>query len=247
MITLYIVTPCLNEEEVLPISLSKLLSIMDSLEAEGMISPLSRILVVNDGSTDGTWALVEKMHAKDPRVCGVDLVQNSGHQAALLAGMSVAREKADAVITIDSDLQDDPDAIREMVQKHSEGAEVVYGVRSNRSSDTFLKRNTAHLFYGIMRLLGTKVIPDHADYRLMGKASMLKLAEYGEDDIYLRGIVPKMGFPSAKVYYVRNERAAGETSYTFAKSFKLAVGILGEYTGIKKRRSSHYDIKTVLI
>lgn len=246
MIKLAIVTPCLNEEEVLPISAAKLLEILDGLTAEGLIDPDSRLIVVNDGSTDGTWRLVEDLHARDPRVAGVDLMQNSGHQAALLAGMSVAREIADAVVTIDSDLQDDPNAIREMVIRHQEGAEVVYGVRSNRDSDTFLKRNTAHLFYAIMRLLGTKVIPDHADFRLMGLASMRKLAEYGEEDIYLRGLVPKLGFPSAIVYYVRAERAAGETSYTFWKSLKLAFGVLGEYTGIKKRRSSKYEIKTVL-
>ena len=153
MIKLAIVTPCLNEEEVLPISAAKLLEILDGLTAEGLIDPDSRLIVVNDGSTDGTWRLVEELHARDPRVAGVDLMQNSGHQAALLAGMSVAREIADAVVTIDSDLQDDPNAIREMVIRHQEGAEVVYGVRSNRDSDTFLKRNTAHLFYAIMRLL----------------------------------------------------------------------------------------------
>ena len=246
MMKLAIVTPCLNEEEVLPISAARLLGILDSLTAEGLIAPESYLIVVNDGSTDGTWQLVERLHGEDPRVLGVGLMQNSGHQAALLAGMSVAREIADAVVTIDSDLQDDPDAIREMVIRHAEGAEVVYGVRNNRDTDTFMKRSLAHLFYAIMRLLGTKVIPDHADFRLMGLQSLHKLAEYGEDDIYLRGLVPKLGFPSAKVYYARAERAAGETSYTFWKSLKLAFGVLGEYTGIKKRRGSHYEIKTVL-
>ena len=246
MIKLAIITPCLNEEEVLPISAAKLIGILDSLTDEGLVSADSCLIVVNDGSTDGTWKLVEDLHAKDPRVKGVDLMQNSGHQAALLAGMSVARKIADASVTIDSDLQDDPDAIREMVIRHSEGAEVVYGVRSNRDSDTPMKRGMAHLFYKIMKLLGTKVIPDHADFRLMGQDSMQKLATYGEEDIYLRGLVPKMGFPYAIVYYVRAERAAGETSYTFWKSLKLAFGVLGEYTGIKKRRSSKYEIKTVL-
>lgn len=221
--TLYIVVPCYNEEAVLPETAKRLRVKLETLIAQGQISPRSRIMLVNDGSKDDTWPIIAALHRDCSLFSGVDLTRNRGHQNALLAGLMAAKDRADLVISMDADLQDDIDAVDEMVKKYHEGCDIVYGVRSSRKKDTFFKRVTAEGFYRFMNALGANVVFNHADYRLMSKAALEGLAEFKEVNLFLRGIVPMIGYTTATVEYERGERFAGESKYPFKKMIAFAL------------------------
>ena len=220
---LYLVVPCYNEEEVLPETVHRLTDKLDSMTQGGIISGDSRMIFVDDGSKDKTWQLIEAFHKENPYVCGLKLSRNRGHQNALLAGLMHAKEPADCVISLDADLQDDVDAIDRFVEKYTEGCDVVYGVRNKRETDTFFKRTTARGFYTFMKKMGVDVVYDHADYRLMSRRALEALAEYKEVNLFLRGLVPLIGFKSDYVYYDRAERFAGESKYPFKKMLNFAI------------------------
>ncbi len=224
-IRLAIVAPCYNEEDMLPISAPKLIALVDDLVAAGKIAPDSFLLFVNDGSRDRTWSIISDLHRRFPVCHGLDLSRNVGHQNAIMAGMISAvnaPESADAVITIDVDLQDPLECIPEMIDAYYAGSDVVYGVRSSRESDSFMKRFTAESFYKLQARLGLKTIYNHADFRFMTRRVILELEKYEERNLYLRGIIPMIGFPSSTVEEVRAEREAGETKYTLKKMLTLA-------------------------
>ena len=218
---LYVVVPCYNEEEVLHETAVRLSAKMLSLTGVNKISRDSRVLFINDGSKDGTWEIIKKLSESEV-FAGISLSRNKGHQNALFAGLMYAREKADVVISMDADLQDDINAIDEMLDRHTEGCDIVYGVRSKREKDGFFKRATAEGFYKIMRLMGVDIVFNHADYRLMSKRALAGLAEFKEVNLFLRGIVPMIGYKSAVVMYERGERFAGETKYPFRKMLSFA-------------------------
>ena len=220
--TLFIVVPCYNESEVLRDSAAKLLAKYHELVQSDLISDSSRLLFVDDGSSDGTWEIIEDLCLSHECVNGISLAHNRGHQNALLAGLMVAKEHSDMVISIDADLQDDIDTIGEMINKYYEGCDIVYGVRQNRDKDTFFKRSTAQSFHKIMRLLGADTVYNHADYRLMSKRALEGLAQYKEVNLFLRGIVPMLGFKSGYVYYDRAERLAGKSKYPLKKMLSFA-------------------------
>lgn len=220
---LYLVIPCYNEQEVLPETSKRLREKMESLMQRGMISRESRIMFVNDGSKDRTWEIIEELHAENPIYQGVKLSRNRGHQNALLGGLMTAKAYADMVISLDADLQDDIDAIDRFVEKYYEGCEIVYGVRSARKTDTFFKKFTAEGFYKIINLLGGEVVFNHADYRLMSRRALDELERYKEVNLFLRGIVPMIGFQTGVVTYERHERFAGESKYPLKKMLALAV------------------------
>ena len=215
--TLYIVVPCYNEEEVLPETARRLADKLRTLMRGGKIGPGSRVLFVNDGSKDGTWDVISRLHREDPLLCGADLSRNRGHQNALLAGLMTAKDRSDMVISMDADLQDDVDAVDAMVDKYLAGADIVYGVRSSRKTDTFFKRTTAEAFYRMMDLLGAETVFNHADYRLMSRRALEGLAQFKEVNLFLRGIVPMIGYPTDTVEYERGERFAGESKYPLKK------------------------------
>ncbi len=221
--TLYIVVPCYNEEEVLPETARRLGDKLKSLMNAGKISPQSRALFVNDGSKDKTWEIITRLHGENPLLCGVNLSRNRGHQNALLAGLMTAKDRADMVISMDADLQDDVDAADAMVDKYLAGADIVYGVRSSRKTDTFFKRTTAEAFYRMMDLLGAETVFNHADYRLMSKRALEGLAQFKEVNLFLRGIVPMIGYPTDTVEYERGERFAGESKYPLKKMLSFAL------------------------
>lgn len=220
---LTIVVPCYNEQEVLPETVKELGEVLEKLTKDGNVSPKSKILFVNDGSKDKTWELISKYTKEYEYVTGIKFSRNYGHQNALLAGMSVAVEYSDMIITIDADLQDDINAIPEMVEKYNEGYDVVYGVRNSRETDTFFKRRTALAFYGLMGKLGVKLVPDSADYRLLSKRATESLLDFKERNLFLRGMVPLVGYDSAKVYYARKERFAGKSKYPLSKMLHFAL------------------------
>lgn len=220
---LTIVVPCYNEQEVLPETVKELGEVLEKLTKDGNVSPKSKILFVNDGSKDKTWELISKYTKEYEYVTGIKFSRNYGHQNALLAGMSVAVECSDMIITIDADLQDDINAIPEMVEKYNEGYDVVYGVRNSRETDTFFKRRTALAFYGLMGKLGVKLVPDSADYRLLSKRATESLLDFKERNLFLRGMVPLVGYDSAKVYYARKERFAGKSKYPLSKMLHFAL------------------------
>lgn len=220
---LYLVIPCYNEQEVLPETSKRLLEKMTSLMERNMISRDSKIMFVNDGSKDRTWEMIEELHAKNPIYQGVKLSRNRGHQNALLGGLMTAKEYADMVISLDADLQDDIDVIDKFVEKYYEGCEIVYGVRSARKTDTFFKRFTAEGFYKIINMMGGEVVFNHADYRLMSKRALDEMENYKEVNLFLRGIVPMIGFKTDVVTYERHERFAGESKYPLKKMLALAV------------------------
>ncbi len=219
---LYVVIPCYKEEEVLPETSKRMKVKMESLISQGKISEKSRVMFVNDGSTDRTWEIIQKLHSEDKLFSGVDLSRNRGHQNALLAGLMTAKNWADMVISMDADLQDDINAIDAMVDKYYEGCDVVYGVRSSRATDTFFKKFTAEAFYKLMKLMGANIVFNHADYRLMSKRALEGLAQFGEVNLFLRGIVPEIGYPSGIVEYERAERFAGESKYPLKKMLSFA-------------------------
>lgn len=220
---LTIIVPCYNEEAVLPETVKELSAILNKLIDNKKVAANSKILFVNDGSKDKTWALISKYSAENELVTGLKFSRNYGHQNALLAGMSVAVKYSDMMITIDADLQDDVNAIPKMVEKYYEGYDVVYGVRNSRKTDTFFKRRTALAFYGLMRKLGVNLVPDSADYRLLSKRATESLLEFKERNLFLRGMVPLVGYRSAKVYYARKERFAGESKYPLGKMLHFAL------------------------
>lgn len=221
--TLYLVIPCYNEEEALPETARQLKEKMDEYIEAGTVSKDSKILFVNDGSKDGTWALIQSLCDQDPLFAGVCLSRNRGHQNALLAGLMTAKDHADVAISLDADLQDDIHAMDRMLMQYYAGHDVVYGVRSSRKKDTFFKRHSAQGFYRLMRALGVDVVYNHADYRLMSRRALEGLAEFDEVNLFLRGIVPLIGFPSTTVDYERGKRIAGESKYPFKKMLSFAL------------------------
>ena len=222
MNTLYIVVPCYNEEAVLGSSAPVLLEKLRALMAAGKISGDSRLLLVDDGSADATWQILSRLCDENSDVCALRLGCNRGHQNAVTAGLITAAEYADAAVTIDADLQDDPDAIDKMVDAWLAGAEVVCGVRDKRDTDTFLKRFTARAFYTLVGLGGAKIIFDHADFRLMSRTAIERLSRFGTEDLFLRGLVTRLDLPLTTVYYDRRARLAGESKYTLKKMLHLA-------------------------
>ncbi len=219
---LWIVIPCYNEEAVLPVTAPLFLQKIHDLAAAGKISDQSRICFVNDGSKDSTWQLICEFARKDPHYIGISQSRNRGHQNAVLAGLMEAKDKCDITISIDCDGQDDINAMDRMVDEYLKGAEVVYGVRSKRKTDTFFKRFTAEGFYHVMNAMGAEIVFNHADYRLISTRVLESFADFHEVNIFLRGMVPLVGFPSAKVYYERAERIAGESHYPLRKMLALA-------------------------
>jgi glycosyltransferase involved in cell wall biosynthesis len=220
---LYIVIPCYNEEAVIRETARQVAMKMQMLYDRGLISEKSKILFVDDGSKDMTWPMIEALHAENKIYSGVKMSRNRGHQNALLAGLSVAAKNADMIITMDADLQDDIGAIDGFLQKYYEGCEVVYGVRSARTTDTFFKRFTAQSFYKLMLAMGVDIVYDHADYRLMSRRAVEEMLNFKEVNLFLRGIVPLVGLKSDKVYYERNERFAGESKYPLKKMLAFAM------------------------
>lgn len=220
---LYLVIPCYNEASVLPLTLPLFTAKLTALTAAKKIAPASRVLLVDDGSRDATWDIITKAAAENPLVEGLRLSRNRGHQNALLAGLMEARRWADATVSMDCDGQDDPDAIDAMLAEYAAGCEIVYGVRQDRRSDTAFKRGSAQIFYRLMNAMGAESVYNHADYRLMSRRALDGLAEFPEVNLYLRGLVPLVGYRSSSVYYTRTPRVAGETHYSLAKMLRLAM------------------------
>lgn len=221
--TIYFVIPCYNEEAVLPETTHRLTQKLEAMRDKALIGENSRILLVDDGSKDKTWELIAQYNRENPWIEGVKLAHNRGHQNALLCGLMSAMPRCDAAISMDADLQDDIDALDQFVTKFREGCDVVYGVRNKRETDTWFKRTTAEGFYKVMKLLGVDVVFNHADYRLMSKRALEGLSEYREVNLFLRGIVPLIGYRSDYVYYDRHERFAGESKYPLKKMISFAL------------------------
>ena len=222
MDTLYLVVPCYNEEEVLPETSRRLKEKLEGMVLAGLVDEKSRILFVDDGSRDKTWEIISRLHQEDPRFLGLKLSRNKGHQNALLAGLMTAKELCDMAISLDADLQDDVDAIDRFVLEYQNGCDIVYGVRSKRETDTWFKRTTAEGFYKVMQALGVDIVDNHADYRLMSRRALEGLAQFREVNLFLRGIVPLIGYKSAVVTYERSERFAGESKYPLKKMLSFA-------------------------
>ena len=221
--TLYLVIPCYNEQEVLPETARRLKAKLGGMIEAGTISGESRVLLVDDGSRDGTWELISALHAGDPLFSGLKLAHNQGHQNALVAGLTVAKDLCDIAISMDADLQDDVDAIDRFVAEYQRGSDVVYGVRSSRASDTAFKRTTAVGYYRFLRWMGVEIVENHADYRLMSRRALEALSQYEEVNLFLRGIVPLIGFRTSVVRYERHERFAGESKYPLKKMLSFAI------------------------
>lgn len=220
---LFIVIPCYNEQEALPITAARLTELTDDMLRRSIIDPASRIVLVDDGSRDETWRVIRELHEKDPRFEGVKLAHNAGHMNALWAGMTLSADRCDCVITIDADLQDDVNAMYGFLEAYGNGADVVSGVRSSRKKDSFFKRHTAQGFYRLMKRLGVEMVYNHADYRLLSKRALEALLSFGEVNMFLRGMVPMLGFNTAEVYYERGERVAGESKYPLKKMIAFAM------------------------
>ncbi len=222
MTKLYIAVPCYNEEEVLPDSSEKLLNKMNELIAEGKITSDSRVVFIDDGSKDKTWEIISRLHSENEMFQGIKLSRNRGHQNALLCGLMTLKDRCDAVISIDADLQDDINVFDEMVEKYENGCDVVYGVRSKRETDTFFKRFTAEAYYKILEKMGAKIIFNHADFRLMSARALEGFSQFKEVNLFLRGLVPLVGYKSDIVTYERSERLLGESKYPLKKMLALA-------------------------
>lgn len=220
---LFIVIPCYNEEEVLPITSKMFLEELEDLIHKGKISDNSRILFVNDGSKDKTWEIIENLAAENPHFIGISQSRNRGHQNAVLAGLMESKDMCDITISIDCDGQDDIKAMEAMVDAYHDGSEVVYGVRSKRDTDTFFKRFTAESFYKLLNKMGVEVVYNHADYRLISSRVLKEFANFKEVNLFLRGMIPLVGFKSSSVYYERHERIAGESHYPLSKMLGLAI------------------------
>lgn len=219
----YLVIPCYNEEPVLPETVRRLTDKLNRMIASGHAAPESLMLFVDDGSRDKTWQLIEEFHKENPLVGGIKLAHNRGHQNALLAGLMTARNYADCAISLDADLQDDLEVLDQFIDSYRNGCDVVYGVRSKRDTDTFFKRNSAQAFYRFMSVLGVDLVYNHADYRLMSRRALDALSEYRESNLFLRGIIPLIGFQSGQVVYERHERFAGESKYPLKKMISFAM------------------------
>lgn len=244
---LTIVVPCYNEEEVLPETVKQLNGILQDLIVQQQISAQSRLLFVDDGSHDRTWSLITEYSQNLSSVAGVKFSRNFGHQDALLAGMTVAVERADMLITIDADLQDDVNAIPKMVAAYHAGYDVVYGVRNNRDTDTFFKRRSALAFYSLMHHLGVNMVPNSADFRLLSQRATRGLLAFKERNLFLRGMVPLVGFPSTKVYYARKERFAGTSKYPLRKMIKFALDGITSFSTVPIRLIMNLGILLVLV
>jgi glycosyltransferase involved in cell wall biosynthesis len=232
-VKLSLVIPCYNEEAALPIAVPRLEFLMQDFIARGKIEATSNVWLVDDGSKDLTWSIIESLARRTELFVGVKLSRNRGHQNALLAGLMSA--DGDAVVSIDADLQDDLEAIEKMVDAYCAGYEIVYGVRIARTTDTWFKRWTALRYYGLLRLLGVEIIANHADFRLMGRAAIDALRMHGEVNMFLRGIIPQLGYPSTCVYYDRLDRVAGESKYPLSKMIKLAVNGVTSFSAVPLR------------
>ncbi len=242
---LSVVVPCYNESEVLPETTRRLLALLAQLEADGRIGAGSHVLYVDDGSTDDTWSLIAAANAQDARIRGIKLSANRGHQIALMAGLFSAQ--GDIMVSIDADLQDDLAAIEAMLVACAAGSEVVYGVRAKRGSDTLFKRSSAESYYRLLKLLGVKVVFNHADYRLMTRRAIEALKQFGEVNLFLRGIVPLIGFRSSTVYYERSERFAGESKYPLKKMLMLAFDGITSFTAFPLRMISFMGLLVSMI
>lgn len=218
-----VVVPCFNEQAALPITAKRLLEVLDCMASSGLISEESYVLCCNDGSNDLTWRVIQTLHAENPKIKGISLAHNRGHQYALLAGLMTVRNRCDAAISIDADLQDDVNAMTEMVEKFRQGYEIVYGVRASRATDSWFKRTTARAFYSVQQKMGLDTIYDHADYRLMSNRALDILSQYGESNLFLRGIIPQIGLSTAIVTYDRHERVAGESKYPLKKMISFSI------------------------
>ena len=244
---LTVVIPCYNEEEVLPETIKELSQIMTKLISSNQINSQSKLLFVDDGSKDKTWSLIQKYSKDNEFVTGIKFSRNYGHQNALLAGMTTAVQHSDMIITIDADLQDDVNAIYEMVAKYHESIDVVYGVRNSRETDTAFKRQTALAFYGLMSKLGVDMVPNSADYRLMSKRATEGLLSFKERNLFLRGMVPLVGYPSAKVYYARKERFAGESKYPLKKMIKFALDGITSFSTVPIKLITNLGLLIVFV
>ncbi len=221
--TLYIVIPCYNEQEVLPETKKRLRDKLDRMIAGGLILDRSRMVFVDDGSKDSTWSMIEDMHREDSFVLGIKSSRNRGHQNTLLEGLMTVADDCDMVVSMDADLQDDIEVLDEFVKKYYDGSDIVYGVRSSRKKDTFFKKFTAESYYRLLNAMGVEVVFNHADYRLMSRRAIKALAEYKEVNLYLRGMIPMIGFKTDTVEYERAERFAGESKYPLSKMLGLAI------------------------
>lgn len=230
---LLIVLPCYNEEEILPLTIKKISSLLKELIKNKQISPTSKACFVNDGSSDSTWSLIQKACAKSSLCSGINLSRNFGHQGAILAGMFGS--DADLFVTIDADLQDNPDCIKDMLAKINAGCEVVYGVRQGRNTDSFFKKYSALLFYKLMKLLGVNIIYNHADYRMMTRRAVQTLKQFPERNLFLRAVMPLVGYKSANVYYDRTPRLAGETKYPLNKMIAFAWNGISSFSIVPLR------------
>jgi len=219
---LAIVVPCYNEEEVLPMSIETLMDTLSRMISEHKIAPNSFLLFVNDGSRDKTWTILKEAYTGYDNIFAIQLARNVGHQNALLAGLCMAKEHADMVVSIDADLQDDVNAIGEMVDAYRDGCDIVYGVRSSRKKDSFFKRQSAQMFYRFLSIMGVETVYNHADFRLMSKRALEELSKYEESNLYLRGMIPLLGYQTREVLYERKERMAGESKYPLKKMLSLA-------------------------
>ncbi|SAK89900.1 glycosyl transferase [Caballeronia hypogeia] len=230
MTTLNLIVPCYNEEEVITETCSRLLALLDRLIGAGEVSDESRITFVDDGSRDRTWSIIETMHASDARCRGIKLSRNRGHQNALLAGLTVA--EGDVLVSLDADLQDDIEAIPRMLEEYRKGAEIVFGVRHKRACDTFFKRFTAQSYYKTLKALGVEILPGHADFRLMSRKTLDALKDFQEVNLFLRGIIPLLGFRTAIVEYERAARFAGESKYPLAKMLAFAFDGITSFSAV---------------
>lgn len=247
MSKLFIVVPCYNEEEVLPISSKVLLDFLKRMIAKNKVSTESSILFVDDGSKDKTWAIIKRLSEQEEHFKGLKFSRNFGHQNALLAGMTTAVQFADMIVTIDADLQDDVEAIEGMIDAYHDGNDVVYGVRSNRDTDTAFKRKTEEMFYSFMNKLGVNTVPNHADFRLMSNRATKVLLTFKEENLFLRGMVPLVGFPSTKVYYSRNIRVAGESKYPLKKMLNFAMEGITSFSIVPIKMVRNIGFITLLI
>ena len=244
---LYIVVPCYNEEKVLHETCSRLTSLIERMAAEKLVSWESKVMFVDDGSRDTTWEIIQQLFGANHYITGVKLAGNVGHQNALMAGLTTAKEYADIIVSIDADLQDDVEVIPQMVREYNNGCDIVYGVRKKRETDTFFKRTTAQGFYKLMSWLGVKTVYNHADYRLMSKRAVEKLTEFRERNLFLRGMVPLIGYKSSCVYYDRAERFAGESKYPFGKMINFAIDGISSFSIKPLRMLVYMGILFILI
>ena len=244
---LTIVVPCYNEEEILPKTMDELTAVLLELMELKLVSNNSNILFVDDGSKDHTWNLIQVESMQNHLVRGIKLAGNVGHQNALLAGLEAAQRQSDCVISIDADLQDDISVIRTMVEKYNDGYDIVYGVRDKRKTDTFFKRNTALAFYRVMGTLGIRLIPNHADYRLMSKRALKELLKYKERNLFLRGMIPLIGFSQTKVFYERKERERGISKYPLKKMLSFAFDGITSFSVAPIRFVTYLGFITLLV